>query len=236
GYTTPVAIDDPQHYIDLFRFAAQNARRAGFDGVEIHSASGFLPHQFIDSTANQRTDKWGGSNENRARFPLEAVKAAIEGFGDASRVGIKLSPSGGFNDMGDPEDVLIATYSHLLTELDKLNLAYIQLVRYIPMFDFMHRGTPLDNLKHLRPLVKTAKFFLNGDISSTEAAELVESGAIDAAVFGRPFVSNPDFPHRVLKGQPLAPLNFATLYPSPVDWEAKDTWAKGYTDYAAYEA
>ncbi|RKO90807.1 hypothetical protein BDK51DRAFT_35948 [Blyttiomyces helicus] len=244
GYVTPETIDDPQYYIDLYRVAAQNVKRAGFDGVEIHSASGFLPHQFIDSTANQRTDKvvrcdanlWGGSNENRARFPFEAVKAAIEGFGDASRVAIKLAPSGGWNDMGDPEDVMVPTYSHLLTELDKLNLAYIQLVRHVPVFDFTHRGTPLDLLKHLRPLVKNTRFLLNGDLSSTEAADLVASGTIDAAVFGRPFVANPDFPHRVMNELPLAPLNFATIYPSPVNWDANDTWAKGYTDYPAYEA
>ncbi|RKO89612.1 hypothetical protein BDK51DRAFT_20470, partial [Blyttiomyces helicus] len=108
------AIEDPQRYIDLYRIAAQNAKRAGFDGVEVHSANGYLPHQFIDSTANKRTDKWGGSNENRTRFTIEAVKAAIEGFGDASRVGIKLSPSGGYNDVGDSEEILVPTYTHLV--------------------------------------------------------------------------------------------------------------------------
>ncbi|RKO83810.1 hypothetical protein BDK51DRAFT_24687 [Blyttiomyces helicus] len=115
GYVVPQAIADPQHYIDLYRVAAQNAKRAGFDGVEIHSANGYLAHQFLDATANQRTDKWGGSSVNRTRFVIEAVKAAIEGFGDSTRVGIKLSPAGGYNDVGDPEDVLIATYSHLVT-------------------------------------------------------------------------------------------------------------------------
>ncbi|RKO85370.1 hypothetical protein BDK51DRAFT_35902 [Blyttiomyces helicus] len=205
GYVNPEAIDDPQYYIDLYRVPEQNAKSAGFDGVEIHSASGFLPHQFIDSIANQRTEKWGGSSENRARFPLEVVKAAIEGFDDASRVATKLAPSGGWNDMDDPEDVMIPTYSYLLTELDKLNLAYIQLVRH-----------------HLRTLIKNTRFLLNGDLSSTEAADLVASGSIDAAVFGRPFVANPDFPHCALNGLPLAQPNFATRYPKH--------GRRGYTD------
>ncbi|RKO89613.1 hypothetical protein BDK51DRAFT_35949 [Blyttiomyces helicus] len=206
------AIEDPQRYIDLYRIAAQNAKRAGFDGVEIHAANGYLPYQLLDKTANQRTDKWGGSDENRTRFAIEAVKGAIEGFSDARRVGIKLSPSGGYNDVGDAEDVLIHTYSHLITEIEELNIGYIQLVRWFAAFDPTTRGNPLDPIKHFRPLIKNAKVFLNGELTGTEAAELVALGQIDAAVFGRPFIANPDLPHRIIKNLPLADINWGALY------------------------
>ncbi|KAJ8077586.1 hypothetical protein AAF712_009067 [Marasmius tenuissimus] len=99
GYTTPTEIDDPSKLVEQFKLGAKNAKAAGFDGVEVHGANGYLVHQFLDSTVNKRTDKWGGSVENRARFALEVVKAAIEVWGP-NRVAIKLSPTGGYNDMG----------------------------------------------------------------------------------------------------------------------------------------
>jgi 2,4-dienoyl-CoA reductase-like NADH-dependent reductase (Old Yellow Enzyme family) len=95
GYVQPLEIADPKHYVQLYRKAAENAKAAGFDGVEFHNANGYLPNQFLDSTVNKRTDKYGGSIENRCRFTLECVQAMIEAYGgDAKRVGIKLSPQG----------------------------------------------------------------------------------------------------------------------------------------------
>ena len=98
-YVIPKAIEDPNKIIALYRQAAINAKAAGFDGVEMHSANGYLPHQFLESHSNKRTDQWGGSIENRARFTLAAVKELISVYGDSKRVGIKLSPAGGYNDM-----------------------------------------------------------------------------------------------------------------------------------------
>jgi 2,4-dienoyl-CoA reductase-like NADH-dependent reductase (Old Yellow Enzyme family) len=95
----PTAIADPQIIIHQFWQAAVNAKEAGFDGVELHGANGYIVHQFLDSTSNKRTDEWGGNIENRARFGLEALKVLIEVFG-ADRVAIKLNPAGGYNDMG----------------------------------------------------------------------------------------------------------------------------------------
>ena len=113
---TPTPIEDPSVYIDLYRKAAQNANSAGFDGVELHSANGYLPHQFLESHSNQRTDQWGGSVQNRARFVLEAVDALIDGFGSAKRVGIKLSPGGGYNDMGEELSVAKELYAYLVCQ------------------------------------------------------------------------------------------------------------------------
>ncbi|RKO90555.1 hypothetical protein BDK51DRAFT_36321 [Blyttiomyces helicus] len=198
GYGTPKAIEDPQHYVDMFRVAAQIAKRAGFDGVKIQSAGGYLLDQFIDTGSNKRTDKWGGSHENRARFSLEMVKAAIGVFGDSSRIGIKLSPQGGVNDVGDQEEVAIPTYTYLITELEKLKIGYILLRRWLAFHPPMVRGFPFDVVKYFRPMTKNAKLFVNGDLTGAEAAELVASGQIDAAVFGRPFIANPDLPHHPL--------------------------------------
>jgi 2,4-dienoyl-CoA reductase-like NADH-dependent reductase (Old Yellow Enzyme family) len=100
GYATPKPIENPSDIIALFRQAAINAKKAGFDGVELHSANGYLPHQFLESHSNKRADEWGGSIENRCRFVLSAIKTLIEVYdGNSKCVGIKLSPGGGYNDM-----------------------------------------------------------------------------------------------------------------------------------------
>ncbi|RKO89902.1 hypothetical protein BDK51DRAFT_3890, partial [Blyttiomyces helicus] len=116
-----------------------------------------------------------------------------------------------------------------ITEVEKLNIGYIQLMRWFGAFDPTQRGTPLDLLKHFRPLIKNAKVLYNGDLTGTEAAELVASGQIDAAVFGRPYIANPDLPHRILNNLPLADVNYAVLYTPSGDW------AEGYNDYPVYQ-
>ncbi|KAG6836940.1 hypothetical protein H0H93_000830 [Arthromyces matolae] len=98
SYVTPTAVEDPSIIIAQFKQAAINAKEAGFDGVELHGANGYIVHQFLDNTANRRTDKWGGSVENRARFGLETLKVLIEVFGE--NVALKVSPAGGYNDVG----------------------------------------------------------------------------------------------------------------------------------------
>ncbi|KAJ8591529.1 FMN-linked oxidoreductase, partial [Rhizopogon salebrosus TDB-379] len=121
GYVTPVAIDDPRAIIDLFRKAAINAKEAGFDGVELHGANGYLIHQFLDSTSNKRTDEYGGSIENRARFGLEILKELVSIWG-SKRVAVRLSPSGGYNDMGMPLQETIDTYQYFISQADNLDL------------------------------------------------------------------------------------------------------------------
>ncbi|KAK0484426.1 hypothetical protein IW261DRAFT_836759 [Armillaria novae-zelandiae] len=140
GYVTPTAIDDPRTMLAQWKKAAINAKESGFDGVEIHGANGYLIHQFLDSTSNQRGDEWGGSVENRARFPLEVVKTAVDVWGP-DRVGIKLSPAGGNNDVGMPIQETLDTFGYFISELDKFGIAYVALMRYVDAFDSTGRGT-----------------------------------------------------------------------------------------------
>ncbi|KAJ3214132.1 hypothetical protein HDU67_002043 [Dinochytrium kinnereticum] len=221
GYVQPIAIEDPKVYVEMYRKAAVNAKEAGFDALELHAAND-LPHQFLETHSNKRTDAYGGSIENRTRFALDIIKALIEVMGDASRVGIKLSPCGGYNDMGDPMDVAKATYTHLIKELDAMKIGYIQISRHSPDFDPTGRGTKMDVVEEFRGLIKNSKFLLNGGLQGVEAEEMVANKIIDGAVFGRPFLANPNLP-KVLEegGAPKYP-DFTKLY-TPGD--------DGYIDY-----
>ncbi|KAI8803692.1 hypothetical protein BJ742DRAFT_827798 [Cladochytrium replicatum] len=234
GYVKdPEVIKDPWEIIGLYEQAARNAMLAGCDGVEVHCANGYLVHQFLESHSNTRTDEFGGSIENRARFALEAVKAAIRGIGgDSRRVGVKLSPSGGYNDMGDPIDILIPLYTYLVTELDKLNIGYIQFMRYWAITDIDGRGTPVDSVKFFRPLVKNALVMFNGGFTGDEAEEFVKSGKADFISFGIPFIRTPDLPIRLFNGQPLNNFHDVTIM-----FGAKPGYSLtyGYTDFPRYE-
>ncbi|KAJ7580042.1 hypothetical protein C8J56DRAFT_1058351 [Mycena floridula] len=159
GYVTPTAIDDPETLIAQYKQAAINAKEAGFDGVE-HGANGFLVHQFLDSTLNLRTDKWGGSIGNRARFGLETLKSLIEVWG-ADRVAVKLTPAGGYNDMGMPLQETLDTLQYFISEADKLKLSYI----FIP--------------------AKNTKAFFNTGFTPEEAEALIVSGKADGIFFGK---------------------------------------------------
>ncbi|KAI8808016.1 hypothetical protein BJ742DRAFT_810527 [Cladochytrium replicatum] len=233
GYLkNPAIIEDPWKYVGLFEHGAKNAIAAGMDGVEVHCANGYLVHQFIESHSNTRTDEWGGSPEKRAKFAIEAVKASIRGVGgDSKRVGVKLTPCGGLNDMGDPEDVLIAEYSYLITELDKLNIGYIQLTRYWPLADATSRGTPVDVVKLFRPLIKNALVMVNGGFTGDEAEAFVKSGKADLVGFGLAFISSPDLPQRLFNGYPLNNALDPTTFYGKNDVPN----SRGYTDLPVYE-
>jgi len=212
-----------------FKQAAINAKKAGFDGVELHGANGYLISQFLDSTSNSRTDKWGGSVENRARFGLEVLKALIEVFG--KNVALKVNPAGGYNDMGMPLDETLETFKYFISEADKLKLSYITLVRYSamldPEFDGKKRATVHDVLGSYRHLLKNSKIFVNAGVTPEEGAELVASGQVDAIAIGFMWVTTPDLVKRVQYGKPLdnAP-DFVHLYGgSNADLDV------GYTDY-----
>ncbi|KAF9483542.1 flavoprotein NADH-dependent oxidoreductase [Pholiota conissans] len=230
GYVTPTAIKDPQFVIEQFRHAAINAKKAGFDGVQLHGANGYLVSQFLDSGSNKRTDKWGGSIENRSRFGLEVLKALTEVY--PRDVAIKLSPCGGYNDMGMPLQETLDTFSYFISEADKLSLSFIELVRYSAKFDVeydgVQRATKHDVLESYRPFVKNAKLFLNADITPEEGEALVSAGKVDGVTFGFNFITHPDLVKRVQNGKPFdnAP-DFAHLQTN------KDSgdWATGYTDY-----
>lgn len=210
-FVTPraLSLDEIAGVIDDYRMATRRALEAGFDGVELHSASGYLPEQFLSSASNQRQDQYGGSVENRARFVLEVLAAMVaEAGGD--RVGIKISPEMNFNDIVDanPQE----TYSYLVEQLHGFNLAYL----HVALF-----GAKVDYHALLRPRFNGAYLMGSGlDQQSAEAA--LADGRADATVFGGAFLANPDLPERFRQGSPLNTPDKNTFY-SP--------GAQGYTDY-----
>ncbi|KAJ6606329.1 flavoprotein NADH-dependent oxidoreductase [Mycena vulgaris] len=229
GYVTPTEIEDPTVLIALFKDAAIKAKEAGFDGVEFHGANGYLVHQFLDSTSNKRTDKWGGSPENRARFALETLKALIEVWGPD--VALKLSPAGGYNDMGMPLQETIDTFGYLLREVNKLGLAYVALVRYSefldPEIDGKRRATHHDVIATFSPFLGATPLWVNAGVTPAEAEELVSSGTAAGVFIGVPWITHPDLGRRAQAGKALDNQpDYATLYGVPgVDPKL------GYLDY-----
>ncbi|KAJ6563590.1 hypothetical protein DFH09DRAFT_1035188 [Mycena vulgaris] len=229
GYVKPTEIPDPTVLIAQFKQAAVNAKEAGFDGVELHGANGYVVHQFLDLTVNQRTDKWGGSSENRARFALEILKALVEVWGPD--VALKLSPAGGYNDMGMPLQDTIDTFGYLLREANKLGLSYVALVRYSafldPEFDGKKRATPHDVIGTFAPFLPDTPVFVNCGVTPAEAEALVASGAAAGVFMGMNWITHPDVGRRIAAGKPFdnAP-DFAHLYGA----EGVDS-ALGYVDY-----
>ncbi|KAG0704595.1 hypothetical protein DFH29DRAFT_911144 [Suillus ampliporus] len=236
GYATPVALDDPSMLINMYRQAAINAKEAGFDGVELHAAGGHLVHQFLDSTSNKRTDAYGGSIENRARFGFEILKELVSIWG-SKRVAVRLSPAGGYNDVGMPLQENIDTFRYFISQADDLDLGYICLVRYFPLldpiFDGKRRATKHDVLETYRPCIKKSTLILNGDLTPEEANQLIAAKKIDAAAFGILWISHPDLAKRIEHGIPIdAKPDPKTFYGSgpQIPYEEQK---KGYTDYPA---
>ncbi|CAK5279451.1 unnamed protein product [Mycena citricolor] len=229
GYVTPTEVPDPTILIAQFKQAAINAKAAGFDGVELHGANGYLVSQFLETHSNQRTDKWGGSVENRTRFALEALKALVEVYGE--NVSIKINPAGGYNGKYFLADA-IDTYSYLLKAIDTMGLSYVTLVRYSaaldPEYDGKKRATQHDIVATYSPFLQKTPIWVNAGVTPEEAEKLV-SGGITGVFFGFAQVTCPDVGHRIKAGIPLdnAP-DFQHLYGA----EGID-YAIGYTDYPA---
>jgi N-ethylmaleimide reductase len=226
-YETPRALqtDEVGQIVEAFRQAAVNAKEAGFDGVEIHGANGYLLEQFLQSHTNLRTDRYGGSIENRARLLLEITQAAIGVWG-ANRVGVRLSPYGIANGSGEADAMPL--YSHVVKALDQLGLAYLHFIEPrssgAGRADVNWQNVPLAMVL-FRPLWRGVLITAGG--FTGEAAEAaIAQGHADAIAFGRIFISNPDLPRRLQHGFPLTPYNRATFYGGN---EA------GYTDYPVYD-
>jgi N-ethylmaleimide reductase len=205
-----------------FGAGAARAKVAGFDGVEIHGANGYLPDQFLQDGTNKRTDGYGGSIENRARFLLEVTQAAIEAFG-ADRVGVRLSPSGTYGSMSDSDPQ--ATFGHVAARLDAMGIAYLHVVEpRIRGTELIAEAEPVA-ARHLRPLFRGALIAAGGfDGASAEA--ILAAGDADAVAFGRAFIANPDLPARLRFGLPLNAYDRATFYGGD---------ARGYTDYPFHD-
>ena len=208
---------------DEYVKSARLAIEAGFDGVELHGANGYLLEQFLNPATNRRTDEYGGSVAKRARFVLEVTRGVADAIG-VDRTGIRLSPWGLSNDMSHYPEI-DETYAYLAEELQKIGVVYVHLVNHEKM-----GGAPLP--KATKDAVRTRftnTLILSGGYDTVEAIDAaLETGGADLVAIGRPFVSNPDLVERLKTGKPLAPLDPATLY-SP----GKDGLHAGYTDYPA---
>jgi N-ethylmaleimide reductase len=222
-YETPRALelDEIPGIIEAWREGARDAMAAGFDGVEIHGANGLLLQQFLDDSSNKRTDIYGGSVENRARLLVEVTQALIEIWG-ADRVGVRLSPFGTFNDVGDSDP--IGLYGHVLTRLNKLGIAYVSLIEARSTSAGLEIDTP-QSVSQLRPFWP-GTLILAGGFTAESADEAIRSGQADAVAFGRQFISNPDLPARLRRGAPLNRYDRATFYGGG---------AAGYVDYPVLE-
>ena len=202
-----------------FRRAAGNAKEAGFDGVEIHAANGYLIDQFLRTGSNRRTDEYGGVASNRARFLTEAVEHVLEAW-DSRRVGVRISPTSGFNDMTD--DNPLETFSVAVARLNGYGLGYLHIVETARN----SRGSSEEDLAlsaHLRTLWK-GLYVVNGGYDGSRGQEALRTGHADAVAYGRAFLANPDLPRRLQMG---ASLN----EPDPTTFYRGD--AAGYTSYPA---
>jgi N-ethylmaleimide reductase len=193
--------------VEQFRRAAENAKRAGFDGVEIHGANGYLIDQFIRSKSNQRSDTYGGSIENRLRFPMMVVDAVVGVWG-GQRTGIRLSPTGTFNDMHDDDPV--ATFGTLASLLNDRGIAYIEVVEDSFQGNEV-KGRPESIINAIRSGF-TGTYIGNGNYTADEARRRINAGLCDLVSFGRPFISNPDLPERFRQGAPLNEYDSNTFY------------------------
>jgi N-ethylmaleimide reductase len=226
-FETPRALETEEiaEIVESFRQGAKNAKLAGFDGVELHGANGYLVEQFLQSRTNRRNDRYGGSIENRYRFLSETVDALISVWG-SDRVAVRLSPYGVANESGDDNPVPL--YRHVLGQLDRLRLAYLHFIEPrssgAGRADVNHQNVPsaLELFKSdwSGVLIGAGGF----DGASAEAA--VASGKADAIAFGRAFIANPDLPMRLKFNIPLSPYNRATFYGGG---------GAGYTDYSRYD-
>ncbi|ORZ07415.1 hypothetical protein BCR42DRAFT_456053 [Absidia repens] len=231
----PLTVDEIKFITQDFAQAAKNAIDAGFDGVEIHSANGCLLDQFINTSSNKRSDIYGGSIENRVRFPLEVVDAVSKAIG-ADRTAIRFSPYSGFNDMKD--DTPVATWCYLVQQLEKThpNLAYLHFieprVQLLEVDDDKNASVKVsdeqDSLEHFRPLW-SGPFVSAGNYtySAQSAYDRAEASPNNLVAVGRAFISNPDLVERFRNHWKLTPYNRNTFY-SP--------GSEGYIDYPYYDA
>ncbi|QCF27126.1 alkene reductase [Hydrocarboniclastica marina] len=214
--------DEIPGIVEQYRQGALNAREAGFDGVEVHAANGYLLDQFIKSGSNKRTDAFGGSLENRLRLPLMVVEAVIDVWGK-DRVGIRVGPTGSFNAMYDENPV--ETFGELARRLNDLGIAYIEVIE--DSFQGNHaNGRPEEVIEAIRAGFK-GPYIANGAYSADEARQRISDGRCDLVTFGRPFIANPDLPERFRTAAPLNKWDDSTFYGGD---------EHGYTDYPALSA
>lgn len=199
--------------VEQYKQAAINAKQAGFDGVEIHAANGYLLDQFLKDGTNKRSDSYGGSVENRTRLVLDVVQVVIDVWG-GSRVGIRISPTGTFNSMSETNPQ--ALYNYLIGKLNQFNLSYLHVVER-----FGNDDSEDFDFYALR-LIFNGSYIANGSYTGQLAEQSLDNNQSDFIAFGTPFIANPDLPKRIKQGAPLNPADPDTFYGGD---------SKGYTDY-----
>lgn len=225
GTPRKMTIDDIENVISEYAVASRNAVAAGFDGVEVHGANGYLINQFLDPGSNSRNDQYGGDGLKRNRFVMDVVQAVVEGIG-AERVGIRLSPYGVFNDMSGAYDGIANQYAALATELGNFGLTYLHMVDHSAM------GAPKPDAATVQQVCRNFKaaggkaVILSGGYDRERAENDITNGSADLIAFGRPFIANPDLVQRLNVNAPLNAADMTTFYtPGNV----------GYTDYPTYQ-
>lgn len=218
AHPTPAEMNegDISQAIAEYANASKRAMEAGFDGVELHAANGYLIDQFFNTASNHRTDKWGGSVENRIRFAVEVAKASAAAIG-AERIGMRISPYGVFSGMA-PDAEMDAMYERLIAELNAIGLAYIHVADHSSM------GAPEVSPK-LKAKIRAnfkGKYILSGGYDTARANTDLDTNRGDLVAFGRPFISNPDLVQKLRNGTELTAPDFNTFY-TPGE--------QGYTDY-----
>ncbi len=210
--------------VEDYRRAAERAMDAGFEGVEVHGANGYLVDQFLQDGSNRRTDEYGGSFENRTRLLSEIVTALVSVWG-ADRVAVRLAPGGTWNGMSDSS--YKALFCYVAEHLNQFGLAYLHVIEpRVAGSETIHPDQGALAAQELRPAFK-GKLIAAGGFEPKTAEAALASGSVDAVAFGRHFVSNPDLPQRIREHLPLADYDRTTFY---------TFGAHGYTDYPAYHA
>jgi len=219
-----MSVADIKQTVLDFKHAAENAKRAGFDGVEIHGSNGYLIHQFLNKNANIRTDDYGGNIENRARFFFEILEAISEVWPE-NRIGVRFNPS--LNDAFGitASEESIATFDHIIEKLNAYDSAYLHLSE--PFTDVSQIDYLETNIaKHYRPIYK-GKLMINAGFDQESGNKVIDEGNADMVSFAKLFISNPDLPERFSKNAALADWDEETFYtPGP----------KGYTDYPEFDS
>lgn len=220
-----LTIEEIKFIIEDYRKAAANAREAGFDGVELHAANGYLIEQFLRSVSNHRTDEYGGSIENRASILFQALEAVLSEW-DSSKVGVRLSPLGLANISAEPEPYIL--YDSIIRKLDSYNLAYLHLIEgresiVKPDVESEHIQDNVENLysKHIADIFKNP-IIVAGGFNRDNAEAVLSKGYASAVAFGRSFISTPDLPYRLINNIELNPYDRSTFYGGGKE---------GYTDY-----
>ena len=226
----PLSTEEVGRVVQDFAQAAENAVAAGFDGVEIHGANGYLIEQFLNPLVNDRTDRYSAQNlEDRLRFVFEVVDAVVARIG-ANKVGIRISPYGQLFDMPIYPQI-DETYSALCAGMRHRGIAYVHVMDQTHFFLAAEGSDAQEEalrslLKHCKAELGDTALILAGDMTLERAQDLVDAGLIDLAAFGQPFIANPDLVARLKNGWPLATPDRDTYYGGD---------AKGYVDYAPYE-